>query len=126
MASGVSVTNPFSLVAFEAAYRHGHDWLKALLAYLQETREMVMTFAKQHLPNITVVPAQGTYLLWLDCRQLGLSDESLQQLFLDEAKLALSPGVMFGKGGEGFMRLNIGTTQENVLLALDKLKQALG
>ncbi len=125
MASGVSVTNPFSLVAFEAAYRHGHDWLKALLAYLQETREMVMTFAKQHLPNITVVPAQGTYLLWLDCRQLGLSDESLQQLFLDEAKLALSPGVMFGKGGEGFMRLNIGTTQENVLLALDKLKQAL-
>ena len=125
MASGVSVTNPFSLVAFEAAYRHGHDWLQDLLTYLQDTREMVMAFAKQHLPKITVVPAQGTYLLWLDCRQLGLSDESLQQLFLDEAKLALSPGVMFGKGGEGFMRLNIGTTQENVLLALDKLKQAL-
>lgn len=125
MASGVSVTNPFSLVAFESAYRHGHDWLQALLAYLQETREMVMAFAKQHLPKITVVPAQGTYLLWLDCRQLGLSDDSLQQLFLDEAKLALSPGVMFGKGGEGFMRMNIGTTQENVLLALDKLKQAL-
>jgi len=125
MASGVSVTNPFSLVAFEAAYRHGHGWLQDLLTYLQETREMVMAFAKQHLPKITVVPAQGTYLLWLDCRQLGLSDESLQQLFLDKAKLALSPGLMFGKGGEGFMRLNIGTTQENVLLALDKLKQAL-
>ena len=125
MASGASVTNPFSLVAFEAAYRHGHDWLQALLAYLQETREMVMAYAKQHLPKIKVVPAQGTYLLWLDCRQLELSDDSLKQLFLDEAKLALSPGVMFGKGGEGFMRLNIGTTQENVLLALDKLKQAL-
>ena len=124
-ATGVSVANPFSLVAFEAAYRHGHDWLNALLTYLHETREMVMTYAKNHLPNITVVPAQGTYLLWLDCRQLGLSDASLQQFFLEEAKLALSPGAMFGQGGSGFMRMNIGTTQENVVLALGKLKQAL-
>ena len=63
--------------------------------------------------------------MWLDCRQLGLSDEALQQLFLEQAKLALSPGAIFGKGGSGFMRMNIGTTQENVLIALDKLKQAL-
>ena len=125
MASGVSVTNPFSLVAFEAAYRHGNDWLNALLAYLHETREMVIAYVQKHLPKITVVSAQGTYLLWLDCRQLGLSDQLLQQLFLEQAKLALSPGAMFGKGGEGFMRMNIGTTQENVLLALDKLKKAL-
>ena len=124
-ATGVSVTNPFSLVAFEAAYRHGHGWLNDLLAYLHETREMVMAYAKKHLPSIKVVPAHGTYLLWLDCRQLGLSDEVLQKLFLEQAKLALSPGAMFGKGGSGFMRMNIGTTQENVLLALDKLKQIL-
>lgn len=125
-ATGVSVTNPFSLVAFEAAYRDGHDWLSALLAYLHETRDMVMTYVKKHLPKITVVPAQGTYLLWLDCRQLELSDELLRQLFLEQAKMALSPGTLFGKGGSGFMRMNIGTTQENVLLALDKLKQVLG
>ena len=124
-ATGVSVTNPFSLVAFEAAYRHGHDWLNALLAYLHETRDMVMAYAKKYLPKITIIPAQGTYLLWLDCHQLGLSDELLHQLFLEKAKLALSPGAVFGKGGHGFMRMNIGTTQENVLLALDKLKQAL-
>ena len=124
-ATGVSVTNPFSLVAFEAAYRHGHDWLNALLAYLQVTRDTVMDYANQHLPNITVVPAQGTYLLWLDCRQLGLDDQLLQQLFLEKSKLALSPGAMFGKGGSGFMRMNIGTSRKNVLLALDKLKQAL-
>jgi cysteine-S-conjugate beta-lyase len=125
MASGVSVTNPFSLVAFEAAYRHGHEWLNALLDYLYETRKMVMAYAKEHLPRVKLVPSQGTYLMWLDCRQLGLSDEALQQLFLEQAKLALSPGAMFGKGGSGFMRMNIGTTQENVLIALDKLKQAL-
>ena len=124
-ATGVSVTNPFSLVAFEAAYRHGHDWLNALLAYLHETREMVMAYAKEYLPSVKVVPAQGTYLLWLDCRQLELSDEALQHLFLDQAKLALSPGAMFGRGGSGFMRMNIGTRQENVLIALDKLKRAL-
>jgi cystathionine beta-lyase len=125
MASGVSVTNPFSLVGFEAAYRHGHEWLSALHEYLYETREMVMDYAKEHLPRVKFVPAQGTYLMWLDCRQLGLSDEALQQLFLKQAKLALSPGAIFGKGGSGFMRMNIGTTQENVLIALDKLKQAL-
>ena len=125
MASGVSVTNPFSLVAFEAAYRHGHEWLNALLDYLYETRKMVMAYAKEHFPRVKLVPSQGTYLMWLDCRQLGLSDEALQQLFLEQAKLALSPGAMFGKGGSGFMRMNIGTTQENVLIALDKLKQAL-
>jgi cystathionine beta-lyase len=86
---------------------------------------MVMAFAKEYLPSVKFVPAQGTYLMWLDCRQLGLSDEALQQLFLEQAKLALSPGAIFGKGGSGFMRMNIGTTQENVLVALDKLKQAL-
>jgi cystathionine beta-lyase len=112
-------------VAFESAYRHGHDWLQALLAYLQETRDMVMAYAKEHLPKVKVIPAQGTYLLWLDCRQLGLSDEALQKLFLEQAKLALSPGAMFGKGGSGFMRMNIGTTQENVMTALDKLKRAI-
>ena len=125
MASGISVTNPFSLVAFEAAYRHGHEWLNTLLDYLHETRDMVMTFAKEHLPRVKFVPAQGTYLMWLDCRQLGLSDEALQQLFIEQAKLGLSPGAMFGKGGSGFMRMNIGTRQENVLIALNKLKQAL-
>lgn len=125
MASGVSVTNPFSLVGFEAAYRHGHEWLSALLEYLYETREMVMAYAKEHLPRVKFVPSQGTYLMWMDCRQLGLSDEALQEFFLEQAKLALSPGAMFGKGGSGFMRMNIGTTQENVLIALEKLKQVL-
>ena len=125
MASGVSVTNPFSLVSFEAAYRHGHEWLSALHEYLYETREMVMDYAKEHLPRVKFVPSQGTYLMWMDCRQLGLSDEALQEFFLEKAKLALSPGAMFGKGGSGFMRMNIGTTQEKVLIALEKLKQAL-
>lgn len=123
--AGVSVANPFSLVAFEAAYRHGHEWLADLMRYLQETRDMVTTYLKEHIPKITVAPAQGTYLLWLDCRKLNLESKQLEAFFLHEAKLALSPGQLFGEGGEGFMRMNIGTSQANVLMALEKLKTAL-
>ncbi len=123
--TGVSVANPFSLVAFEAAYRHGHEWLAGLMDYLQQTRDLVNTYFKQHIPQISVAPAEGTYLLWLDCRKLKLDEQQLQAFFLHQAKLALSPGALFGSGGKGFMRMNIATSQANVLLALEKLKAAL-
>jgi cystathionine beta-lyase len=86
---------------------------------------MVSSYLKEHIPKITVAPAQGTYLLWLDCRQLNLESKQLEAFFLNEAKLAMSPGRLFGKGGEGFMRMNIGTSQANVLAALEKLKAAI-
>jgi len=122
---GVSVTNPFNLVAFEAAYRHCDEWLKALIAYLQHTCDAAIAFIHQHLPAIKVVQPQGTYLLWLDCRKLNLNDDALNRFFIQEAKLGLSPGAMFGEGGAGFMRMNIGTPKANVMVALMRLKAAL-
>lgn len=122
---GVSVTNPFNLVAFEAAYREGGDWLNALMAYLQNTCDEAITFISANLPKIKVIRPQGTYLLWLDCRELNLDDEALKRLFVREAKLGLSPGTMFGCGGEGFMRMNIGTQKNNVMAALRRLKAAM-
>lgn len=122
---GVSVTNPFNLVAFEAAFREGGDWLSALMAYLQDTRDEAIAFIKTHMPAIRVSCPQATYLLWLDCRQLQLDDATLNRFFIQEAKLGLSPGAMFGRGGEGFMRMNIGTPKANVLAALSRLKTAL-
>lgn len=122
---GVSVTNPFNMVAFETAYRKGGAWLSDLLVYLQATRDEAMTYIQKHLPQITVIPSQGTYLMWLDCRKLGLNDLALQRFFIQEAHLGLSPGTMFGEGGEGFMRMNIGTQRNNVLAALERLKLAL-
>ena len=122
---GVSVTNPFNLVAFEAAYREGGDWLNALMPYLQNTVKAAVTFVRVYLPKINVINPQGTYLLWLDCRKLNLDDEALSRFFIQEAKLGLSPGAMFGRGGEGFMRMNIGTTKANVMAALTRLKCAL-
>lgn len=122
---GVSVTNPFNLVAFEAAYREGGDWLNALMAYLQNTRDEAIAFIKKNLPKINVISPQGTYLLWLDCRKLNLDDQALNRFFIQEAKLGLSPGAMFGRGGEGFMRMNIGTTKANLIAALTRLKYSL-
>ncbi|MGP1716562.1 MAG: MalY/PatB family protein [Methylophilus sp.] len=122
---GVSVTNPFNLVAFEAAYREGGEWLSALMAYLQDTRDEAFAFINMHMPTIGVICPQATYLLWLDCRQLQLDDAALNRFFIEEAKLGLSPGAMFGQGGEGFMRMNIGTPKANVMDALSRLKAAL-
>ena len=122
---GISVTNPFNLVAFEAAYREGNEWLNALMVYLQDTRDEAIAFIKTHLPAIRVICPQATYLLWLDCRQLQLDDAALNRFFIEEAKLGLSPGAIFGRGGEGFMRMNIGTPKANVMAALSRLKAAL-
>lgn len=117
--------NPFSIVAFEAGYRHGDAWLDALMAYLAETRDTVTTFINERLPGLRVIPAQGTYLLWLDCRALGLDDAALKALFVD-AGAGLSPGAVFGSGGSGFMRLNIGAPRTLIIAALSGLAQRLG
>ena len=121
---GVSVTNPFSLTAFEAAYREGGDWLDNLMNYLQATRDEALIYINKHLPRISVTPTQATFLLWLDCRKSGLTDSELQQFFIKEAQLGLSPGTLFGKGGEGFMRMNIAAPRANVMAALESLYKA--
>jgi len=90
------------------------------MAYLAETRDAVTTFASARLPGLRVTPAQGTYLLWLDCRALGLDDAALKALFVS-AGAGLSPGAVFGTGGGGFMRLNIGAPRALILAALERL-----
>lgn len=121
----VSTGNPFSLTAFEAAYRGGAPWLDALLAYLKQTRDETIDFIACELPQITLTPPEGTYLLWLDCCKLGMSEKPLQRFFVAQAGLGLSPGALFGKPGNGFMRMNIGTPRKNVETALQGLKSAV-
>lgn len=104
----VEARNPFSLIAFEAAYRDGAGWLAVLLGYLSANRDFVVEELARHIPAIKVIPPEGTYLLWLDCRGLGLSDADLQRFFIHEAHVGLNPGTQFGAAGSGFMRLNIG------------------
>jgi cystathionine beta-lyase len=121
----MSAANPFSLVAFEAAYREGASWLESLMAYLQQTRNEVTAYIEKELPKIRLIPPEGTYLLWLDCRELGMRDDELKRFMIHEAGLGLSPGVAFGLGGSGFMRMNIGAPRSLVMEALGKLKAAV-
>jgi cystathionine beta-lyase len=122
----VSNTNPFSIVAFEAAYRGGEVWLESLLAYLKGNRDFVGDYIARHLPAIKVIHAEGTYLLWLDCRELGMSDAGLREFFVREAKVGMNPGTAFGKCGSGFMRLNIASPRNVIAEALERIKTALG
>lgn len=121
----VSAANPFSIAAFEAAFNEGEPWLEALLAYLSKTRDYVDRYLKTELPQIKLTPTEGTYLLWLDCRELGMSDAALQKLFVHEAGLALNPGSLFGDAGSGFMRMNIGAPKSVIADALNQIKKAL-
>jgi cystathionine beta-lyase len=122
---GVSVTNPFNMAAFETAYREGGDWLNGLMAYLQTTRDEAVAYMQSCMPEISVLPPESTYLLWLDCRKLKLDDAALRRFFVEEAGLGLSPGSLFGSAGEGFMRMNIGMPKAEVMAALERLKLAL-
>ncbi|MFZ4700377.1 MAG: MalY/PatB family protein [Candidatus Methylumidiphilus sp.] len=121
----LGASNPFSLVAFEAAYREGEEWLEALLIYLTETRDFVSQYLAEHIPKIKVIQPEGTYLLWLDCRELGMSDSELKQFFIHKAKVGMNPGTVFGEGGSGFMRMNIGTSKLIVAEALERIRMAV-
>jgi cystathionine beta-lyase len=122
----VSASNPFSVAAFTAAYCAGGPWLDALMPYLAANRDLALDFIACRLPGITAVRPQGTYLLWLDCRGLGLSDAALRAFFIERAGLGLSPGTIFGTGGSGHMRLNLGAPRMVIQRALGQLAAALG
>lgn len=121
----LSNTNPFSIAAFEAAYRGGEAWLDNLLIYLRDNRDFVSDYLSKNLPEIRLIPAQGTYLLWLDCRDLGMNDVQLKDFFVRQAKVGLNPGESFGLGGSGFMRFNIAAPRTVITKALTRISNAL-
>jgi cystathionine beta-lyase len=120
----VCAANPFSIVAFEAAYRSGAPWLDDLLDYLDATLRFVRVYLQQHFPLIKLIEPEGTYLLWLDCRAMGLNDEQLKQFFVRQAGVGLSPGIIFGEQGSGFMRVNIAAPRSVIAEALEKIARA--
>ena len=115
----------FAFTATEAAYKHGEEWLDQLLDYVQKNIDFVDSFLKKNIPQIKVIRPEATFLVWLDCRELGLPQRELIDLFVNKAKLALNDGTVFGREGEGFMRLNVGTPLSNIGKALENLKSAL-
>ena len=118
--------NMTSIIATEAAYRHGEQWLDECLHYIEGNIDLIVQYCRQHLPGIVAVKPQAGFLLWLDCTGLGLEHEQVVDLFVNRARLALNEGSMFGPAGRCHMRLNVGTPRAVIQQALQRLHAALG
>ena len=117
----LSEPNIFAPIATIAAYRKGEAWRQQLIQYIEQNILFVEQYVAQHLPQVKVVRPEASFLIWLDCRALGLSHEALIDLFVNRARLALNDGEMFGHGGEGFMRMNVGCPRTVLQQALERL-----
>ncbi|WP_033845311.1 MalY/PatB family protein, partial [Geobacillus thermoleovorans] len=122
---GFFTLNAFAIVGAEAAYRHGGPWLDALLDYLRQNIDMTVAYLAEHLPPLRPVRPQATYLVWIDCRGLGLSEAELKRRLLETGKLAVEFGSKFGQEGVGFIRLNIACPRPTLEEGLRRLATAL-
>ena len=122
---GYSQPNIMGTVACKACYDYGESWLESLKVYLAENIAFVREYIAANLPQITLREPEGTYLVWLDCRRLGLDDKQLTGLVQSEAKLWLDDGYIFGKGGSGFQRINTACPRSVLKTALKRLKNAV-
>jgi cystathionine beta-lyase len=125
-ASEFSEGHLFAYLGVAAAYSNGTEWLDQVLEYIQGNIDFTDEYLKANIPVIRMIRPQASYLIFLDCRELGLSQKELVSFFVDDAHLALNDGAMFGKEGEGFMRLNVACPRSVLKQALDQIKQAYG
>ncbi len=123
--SGYSQVNIMGIVACQAAYNHGQQWLDQLKIYLAGNLSLIRSFLQEKLPQIKLVEPEGTYLLWLDFKALELDSNQLNQLITNKAKLWLNAGETFGLGGTGFQRINIACPRSTIEKALHQLEQAI-
>jgi cystathionine beta-lyase len=121
----VGSVTPFGYTALEAAFREGDDWLVQVLHYIEGNVTYAQLFVQDHMPQVKVMPIQGTYLLWLDFRALGMDAHELSQFLREKAKVGLDDGYVFGPGGEGFARMNIACPRSTVQEGLTRIADAI-
>ena len=124
-ASGVRAGNCFALAATRAAYTGCDAWLDGLKAYLEGNRDAVMEYVKENMPKVKVSPLEATYLMWFDCRALGMEQQEMIER-MNKAHVRVNDGMFFGEMGRGFIRLNIGCPRSQVMAALERMKTVLG
>jgi cystathionine beta-lyase len=122
----VECNNCFSMAATQAAFEYGEEWLEQLIKYIEGNVTFAMEYLRKYIPSIRPICPEGTYLVWLDCRQLGLNGQQLNKFMVFEAGLAMSAGTYFGKNGEGFMRMNVACPRAILEKALVQLRAAIG
>lgn len=115
----------FAPIATIAAFREGDPWRREMLRYVEGNIDFVMNYCKEYLPAVKPLLPQASFLIWLDCRALKLNHDRLLHLFINKARLALNDGAMFGPGGDGFMRMNVGTPRAVLRQAMEQLRQAV-
>ena len=125
-AAGISQLNVLGLVACEAAYEHGEEWYQAMKTYVKENIEFVKQYVEKQLPGVKMVEHEGTYLVWLDFRETGLSVEELYDKIINQAKLWLDSGKIFGSCGEGFQRINVACPRKVLEEAMERIKNVVG
>ena len=117
--------NIFGNIALEAAYREGDEWLSQLILYLQQNIAFAKDFINSNIPCVEVIEPEATFLLWVDFRKTGLDDKTVRTLLLKDAQVALSNGILFGKDGEGFQRINIGCPRSVLEKGLRQIASSL-
>ena len=115
----------FAPIATMAAFEHGESWRQQMLTYLEGNIDFVVDYCRKHIPELNPLRPQASYLLWLDCRALGLSHTQLLDLFINKAHLALNDGEMFGIEGHGCMRMNVGCPRSMLEKAMKQLETAI-
>ena len=117
--------NAVSSVAMETAFNEGEEWLEQLLVYISDNFDFIKDYCEKYIPQIHPNVPDATYLVWLDCSELGISGKELDQFIVEKAGLWLDGGAMFGPSGSDFQRVNIACPRATLELALDKLKAAV-
>ena len=115
----------FSIVALEAAYREGEDWLNQAMAYIAANYDYMESFLADHIPQIKPFRPDGTYLIWLDCRALGMDHKALESFMQERVKVTFNEGYTFGDQGQGFERINIACPRSILERAHTRLKTEL-
>ena len=115
----------FAPIATIAAFQQGEPWRKEMLRYIEKNIDFVVDYCMSYLPQIKPLRPQASFLVWLDCRALGLDHDGLVNLFVKKARLALNDGEMFGPGGEGFMRMNVASPTSVLRQAIERLRTAI-
>jgi cysteine-S-conjugate beta-lyase len=123
--TGMSRINLFGGIACKAAYTHGEQWLEEVLEYIGGNKEFAIRYIGENIPEIKVIEPEGTYLLWIDFRKLGLDSESLRRYLQHETRIIFNEGYVFGQGGQGFERMNIACPRSVLEEALGRIEKAV-
>ena len=123
--NGLKSANAFGIVATEAAYNHGETWLVDTMAYIESNYRFMAEYMAEHLPQLRIIPPEGTYLVWVDCRALRLDPDARKELLMQKAHIFLDEGELFGPEGEGFERFNIACPLSILKEALERIKSVI-